>query len=35
MLTAVCCALLSTRWSSLLITLMAGLGGFAVASLIW
>jgi hypothetical protein len=35
MLAAVCCALLSTRWSSLLITLGAGLGGFALARLIW
>lgn len=35
MLAAVCCALLSTRWSSLLITLGAGLTGFLVASLIW
>ncbi|MBA2316323.1 MAG: hypothetical protein H0V93_00840 [Euzebyales bacterium] len=35
MLAAVCCALLATRWSSLLITLGAGLAGFLVASLIW
>jgi branched-subunit amino acid transport protein len=35
LIAAVCCALVSTRWSSLLITLLAGLGGFAVASLIW
>ncbi len=35
MLTAVCCALLATRWSSLLITLGAGLAGFLIASLIW
>ena len=35
MLAAVCGALLSTRWSSLLITLGAGLGGFAIAGLIW
>lgn len=33
--TAVCCAVLATRSSSLLITLAAGLGGFALASLIW
>lgn len=35
MIAATCCALIATRWSSLLITLIAGLGGFAVASLIW
>lgn len=35
LLTAVACALLSTRWSSLLITLLAGLGGFVVGSLVW
>jgi hypothetical protein len=35
MLAAVGCALLATRWSWLLITLGAGLGGFLVASLIW
>lgn len=35
MIAAVCCALVATRWSSLLITLIAGLGGFAAASLIW
>ena len=35
MIAALCCALVSTRWSSLLITLVAGLGGFAVANLIW
>jgi hypothetical protein len=35
LLAAVCCALLSTRWSSLLITLVAGLGGFVLASLVW
>lgn len=34
-LTAVCCAVLAARWSSLLITLGAGLGGFTIASLIW
>lgn len=34
-LAAVCCALVATRWSSLLIVLVAGLGGFAAASLIW
>lgn len=35
-LVAVGCALLAAlRWSSLLITLLAGLGGFVVASLIW
>jgi hypothetical protein len=35
LLTAVGCALLVTRWSSLLVTLIAGLGGFVLASLIW
>jgi hypothetical protein len=35
MLAAVGCALLASRWSSLLVTLVAGLGGFALASLIW
>lgn len=35
MLAAVACALLASRWSSLLVTLVAGLGGFAIASLIW
>jgi branched-subunit amino acid transport protein len=35
MLAALGCALLATRWSSLLITLGAGLAGFLVASLIW
>jgi hypothetical protein len=35
MLAAVCCALVATRWPSFLITLIAGLGGFAIASLIW
>lgn len=35
-LAAVGCALLvAIRWSSLLITLIAGLAGFLVASLIW
>jgi hypothetical protein len=34
-LAAVCCALLASRWSSLLITLAAGLGGYLAASLIW
>lgn len=35
-LVAVGCALLAAlRWSSLLITLLAGLGGFVVASLVW
>jgi branched-subunit amino acid transport protein len=35
MLAAVGCALLVTRWSSLLLTLVAGLAGFLVATLIW
>lgn len=35
MIAAVGCALLATRWSSLLIALGAGLGGFVVASLVW
>jgi branched-subunit amino acid transport protein len=35
MLAAVGCALLSTRWSSLLVTLGAGLGGFLAAGLVW
>lgn len=35
MLAAVGCALLATHWSSLLITLLAGLGGFLGASLVW
>lgn len=35
MLAAVGCALLATRWSSLLVTLVAGLGGFLLANLIW
>lgn len=35
MLVAAGCALVSTRWSSLLVTLAAGLGGFVVATLIW
>ncbi|MPZ52081.1 MAG: hypothetical protein GEU79_04990 [Acidimicrobiia bacterium] len=34
-LVAMGCALISTRWSSLLITLASGLGGYLVASLIW
>lgn len=35
MLVAVGCAVLVTRWSSLLVTLGAGIGGYLVASLIW
>lgn len=35
MLTAVGCALLATRWTSLLVTLGAGLAGFLAASLVW
>ena len=35
MLAAVGCALVASRWSSLPITLAAGLAGFATASLIW
>lgn len=35
MVAAVACALFASRWSSLLITLGAGLGGFLVASLVW
>lgn len=35
LLAALGCALVATRWSSLLITLGAGLAGFGVASLIW
>lgn len=34
-LLAVACALASTRWASLLITLAAGLGGYIVGSWIW
>lgn len=34
-LTAVGCALAVVRWSSLLLTLAAGLVGFLVASLLW
>jgi hypothetical protein len=35
LLAAVACALLVTRWSSLLLTLGAGLGGYLLASLVW
>ncbi len=35
MLVAGACALASTRWRSLLVTLVAGLGGFAMAQLLW
>jgi hypothetical protein len=35
MLAAVGCALLATRWSSLLVVLAAGLTGFAVTTLVW
>nr|MBA2529145.1 hypothetical protein [Euzebyales bacterium] len=35
MLAAVGCALMATRWSSLLITLVAGPFGFLFANLIW
>lgn len=35
MLAAVGCALLAARWSSLLVTLAAGLAGFLVASAVW
>lgn len=34
-LVAVGCALLSTQWRSLLVTLGAGLGGYVFASLLW
>ena len=34
MLAAVACALMATRWRSLLLTLAAGLAGFALASLL-
>lgn len=35
LLTAGACALAVARWSSLLVTLAAGVGGFLVAGLIW
>jgi hypothetical protein len=35
LLAAVACALLVTRWSSLLLTLGAGLAGYLLAGLIW
>lgn len=35
MLVAVGCALLVSRWSSLLLTLGAGVAGFLVAGLLW
>ena len=35
LLTAVACALLASRWSSLLITLTAGLAGFTAATIVW
>lgn len=35
MLVGLGCALLSTRSSSLLVTLLAGLGGYLLAGLIW
>lgn len=35
MLAAVVCALVASRWSSLLITLVAGLGGYGLATLVW
>lgn len=35
MLAAVVCALVVTRWASLLLTLVAGLSGYLVASLVW
>ncbi len=34
-LAAVGCALIAARWSSLLIVLAAGLGGYVIASLLW
>lgn len=34
MLAAVACALLATRWKSLLVTLAAGLGGFLLATVV-
>jgi hypothetical protein len=35
MLVAVGCALVASRWSSLLLTLVAGLAGYLAASLLW
>jgi len=34
-LAAVACALVATRWASLLVVVAAGLGGFLIAGLIW
>lgn len=34
-LAAVGCALLAARWSSLMLSLIAGLGGFLVVGLLW
>lgn len=34
-LAALVCALLAARWSSLLLTLAAGLGGFVIVGLLW
>ena len=35
LLAAIACAVVAARWSSLLITLAAGLTGFAVTTIVW